>query len=511
MSNSKSVKKYDFIFGIGRACACSQSLRLAGLQLLSLPWDWITMNSKEESSSLPARLDIMESGFSDWLEEKDLEFVSHLADNGKDQYRNRRYGIVYPHDFPRDVPLHESYPAVKEKYDRRVARFKRLMAEANECVLAVYMDTPVSPPADVAVCKETQRRLQALYPHIKIDFLMISLEYGRSFDNRTVEDLGDGFTRVAFDFKDYGFDKFDFSVDLRKCAAVMKSIASVRDYRSRAEIKAMVEKTRLDKMRAAGADNAWQYFWIRRRRELARMRDLSFPRLMLARMRRKKFDHVLSLGMNCEPAFRFSLSWGFVDSTPFAWSTCGNPLSLADVIRNPGHIGCDGFSWEASSLMWKCNKSGISFHGKLAIDPRRAVLPPDVLDADRAELIQRMAYLNDKFTRILSDNSSKALIYRVSTKVALAGDVTEKIEAVQRSLEDRGAKNYTLVVVVERKAKGRIPPGPNRLVRIVNAFNPVESVVKPKLGDPIGWRALFTEITPAKILPKKHAFKFEKG
>jgi hypothetical protein len=34
-------------------------------------------------------------------------------------------------------------------------------------------------------------------------------------------------------------------------------------------------------------------------------------------------------------------------------------------------------------------------------------------------------------------------------------------------------------------------------------------VVKPKLGDPAGWKALFTEFSPSKILPKKHPFKFE--
>ena len=504
------MKKYDFIFSIGRACACSQSLRLAGLQLLSLPWDWLAMNTKDESSSLPTRLDIMESDFSDWLEEKDLEFVSHLADNGKDQYRNRRYGIVYPHDFPRDVPLHKSYPGVKEKYDRRVARFKRLMAEATECVLAVYMDTPVSPPADVAVCKETQRRLQTLYPHVKVDFLMVSLEYGRSFDNRTVEDLGDGFTRIAFDFKDYSPGKFDFSVDLRKCASVMKSIASVRDYRSRAEIKSMARKTRLEKMRAAGADNSWQYFWIRRRRELARLRGLSVLRLLLARMRRKKFDHVLSLGMNCEPAYRFSLSWGFVDSTPFAWALSPSLPTFIRALREPESLGSDDFEWHAKNLMWKCRKTKMYFHGRLALDPQSPTPPQDVLDADKADLSQKLAYLREKFARTLSDESSKALVLRVHTEDVLRDDINDSLDEIQRTLESNGARNYTLVVLVERAVRRRIATAPNRIVRSVNAFNPSGQVAKEHLGDPAGWRALFAEFTPAKILPKKHLFKFEK-
>ena len=65
------MKKYDFIFGIGRACACSQSLRKAGLQLLSLPWDWLATTPTPDGPDLDMRLKIMESGFADWLREED--------------------------------------------------------------------------------------------------------------------------------------------------------------------------------------------------------------------------------------------------------------------------------------------------------------------------------------------------------------------------------------------------------------------------------------------------------
>lgn len=504
------MKKYDFIFSIGRACACSQSLRLAGLQLLSLPWDWLAINPKPDGPDLGIRLGIMESGFADWLREEDLEFVSSHAANGKDQYRNRRYHIVYPHDFPRGVPLHESYPAVKEKYDRRVARFQRLMGEARSGVLAVYMDTPVSPRADVESCKDAQRRLQALYPHVKIDFLMISLEYGRQLSERRVENLGDGFIRVSFDFKDYQPGKFDFSVDLGKCAFVMKSFATVRDYRSHEEKRAMAERTRRMKMAEAGAANAWEYFLVRRGRDIRRVMELLTPMHALALLRVKKYDHVLSLGMNCEPAFRFSLAWGFVDSTPFSWASSNHLDVLAAALRDPDLVGRDGFSWDESCHMWRSNSTGMHFHGKLEVDIINPVPGPEELTADRKDLVGRLAYLNDKFTRILSDGSSKALVLRVHTQIAMSPGATAQIDAVQRALEARGARNYTLVIVTERAVRGKISSAPHRVVRTVRAFNPGSSVVKEKLGDPAGWQALFAEFTPAKILPKKHLFKFEK-
>ena len=510
MSNSRTVKKYDFIFGIGRACACSQSLRRAGLQLLSLPWDWLSTDPKPDDADLPMRLGIMESGFSDWLREEDLKFCGFNPATGKDLYRNLRYPISYPHDFPGGTPLHESYPAVKEKYDRRVARLGRLISEAKSCVLAVYMDTPTSPPASVESCMEAHRRLQALFPNVKVDFLMLSLEKGLPFFSRTVEDLGGGFTRISFDFKDHQPNKPAYQVDIHSCAAAMKAVASVREYRTRAEIRAKKTRTRLEKMREAGANNAWEYFLVRRRRDLARLKEMLFPRVALARLRRRKYDHVLSLGMNCEPAFRFSLSWGFVDSTPFTWALCSTPECLSDALRHPEHIGAEGFSYMTESQMWKCSRTGMSFHGNFKSKLGNKLPPQDVLDEDRDNLVKRLAYLNGKLTRILSDDSSKALVYRVGTNVAMADGINGRLDDLQRALEERGARNYTLVVVVERAARGRAAPAPNRIVRSVKAFNPGESVVKEHLGDPVGWRALFAEITPAKILPKKHAFKFER-
>jgi hypothetical protein len=34
-------RHYDFIFCVGRACIATQSLRRAGLQHATFPWDWV--------------------------------------------------------------------------------------------------------------------------------------------------------------------------------------------------------------------------------------------------------------------------------------------------------------------------------------------------------------------------------------------------------------------------------------------------------------------------------------
>ena len=156
------MKEYDFIVGLGRACSCSQSLRRAGLQLLSLPWDWITYDLHPPRPDLLLRIDVIASGFAGWLEEEDLKFVKRNPVSGMDLYINERNNILFAHDFPPDVPLHESFPAVKAKYDRRVKRLLQLLADAKSGILAVYMDAPTYPATDVETCREAQRRLQAM-------------------------------------------------------------------------------------------------------------------------------------------------------------------------------------------------------------------------------------------------------------------------------------------------------------------------------------------------------------
>jgi hypothetical protein len=339
---------------------------------------------------------------------------------------------------------------------------------------------------------------------------MLALEVGRKFEERIVEDLGDGFTRVAFDYRNRTPGLPAYSVHHNLCAAAMREIASVREYRTAAEIKDMKARTRRAKMKEVGASNAWEYFLARRRMDLSRIMNILYPREAFAKLRQKKFDHVFSLGMNCEPAFRFSLSWGFVDSTPFAWGLFGDLRRLADALRHPEHIGSEGYSWYKPNMMWRCEKTLGQFHGRLNMKACNFNPNPKDLDEDRKDLVQRIKYLNDKFTRVLADDSSKVLILRVHTKTALADDVNDQIDAVQNAIEARGARNYTLVVVTERAARGRIASAPNRVLRTVRAFNPGEDVVNEKIGDPVGWRALFAEFAPAKILPKKHAFKFEK-
>ena len=501
------MKQYDIAFSLGRACSCTETLRKAGLQYLSFPWDWTGVEGG--APDILDRALITQSGFNGWMDMDDFVFSHQEGGTGKDRYVNKRTGLIYNHDFPKGVPLAESYPTVKEKYDRRIARFLNLLKAAKHALI-VCIDMPVqTAPTSIEDCRKARRIFAEMFPNARFDLVLFNLEPGRRPENRVEETIEDGFMRFSFDYKDYTPGKPSYAIVLDKTAAVLKSFVSVRDYRTKKEIDALRKRTQMAKMREAGAANAWQYFLIRRRGDFLRLANRFSPRILLARLRSKRFDHVLSLGVNCDVGFRFCQKWGFVDSTPFTWSQTFDIDHLIQAIRNPDEIGAGGFTWHEPTRMWKCNATGIYFHGRMKATSDQPTPDEAMLKADLKELISRLEYLKKKLVAVAADDSRKAFIYRIKSSEAQTNDINRKLDELQHALENLGARNYLLVIVAEKKTKGLLLPSSNREIRYVKAFNPQDRVTTATIGDPVGWNAIFTEFAPAVVKAATHKFKFE--
>lgn len=266
------MKTYDFIFGLGRACACTQTLRKAGLQHLSFPWDWIAVHFDSATApDLLDRVDIICNDFNDWFNIEDFEYRGPTAGPGKDHYHNIRSGVIFLHDFPKGVPLDESFPSIKEKYERRVSRFLQLIRAAQGPILVVCMDSPMASPTPLDDCRKARERLSAHFPGAKFEFQKITLEPGRKVSDRIDETVEDGLYHIAFDYKDYRPGRKEYDVDQETVAALLKERFAVRDYRTKDEIRAMRERTRQIKMREAGATSRLEYFFIRMKRHLEKL------------------------------------------------------------------------------------------------------------------------------------------------------------------------------------------------------------------------------------------------
>lgn len=191
MSNPK--KKYDLIFSLGEACSCTQALGTSGLQLFSYPFDWLF------GSSFMERCKILATRFARYIDKEDLEFSYEERSIRCQAYHNKYNDIIFNHDFPKDLSLDESYPQVREKYERRIRRLLSSI-ERSSCGLIVYIETPVTDHVilDWQEIIEGYNHIKDAFPGTSIDLLYVAREKESSD-----EYLTPNVRRIALDYKDY--------------------------------------------------------------------------------------------------------------------------------------------------------------------------------------------------------------------------------------------------------------------------------------------------------------------
>ena len=225
-----SRTRYDLIVPMGRACSCTQTLRRAGLQHLSFPFDWIAL-PRAAGPDVRCRADAICEGFHKNLVAEDFEPIETLPAHAHNRYQSRSTGFIYLHDFPKDVPFDAAFPKVREKYARRHDRLVRLIEESPR-VLLVLLDRPgaqyATPDED---CRYAWRRMAERFPRTKFDFLHLSYAEGLPIWNLR-ERVADGFTDAAFDYRDYLPGRLPDAVDLNLAAHYFRDRFSVRDYRT---------------------------------------------------------------------------------------------------------------------------------------------------------------------------------------------------------------------------------------------------------------------------------------
>jgi len=243
-------RKYDFVFGLGNACSCTQTLRAAGLQFLSFPFDWVIMSGTDD---LVRRVETIANRFRGWFEQKDLERIGVYEAGKKDIYRNNATGTIFNHEFFMGEDLGEKFPAVREKYDRRIARFLELLG-ASKSMLVLRMDRPdQTPPTSESDCRVALSRLRSLYPHATFEMLHLTMADGVTLAARRIDDLGEGLFQIAFDYRDTAPGVPPFAVRFDDAAKAVADFATVRDYRTADEKRAFRKRAQLKRWSKYGA------------------------------------------------------------------------------------------------------------------------------------------------------------------------------------------------------------------------------------------------------------------
>lgn len=112
------MKTYKHFISLGYFCSTALELEKIGLRSCSSPFDWCLSDWGGVEKAI-------ETHFENFLE------YNNLYQDKKDpsHYKDMEYGIAFFHDFNKYKPLKEQLPFVREKYNRRIDRFYKNIAE----------------------------------------------------------------------------------------------------------------------------------------------------------------------------------------------------------------------------------------------------------------------------------------------------------------------------------------------------------------------------------------------
>lgn len=229
------MRRYDIAFGLGVGCGVSISMRDAGVQYLSLPFDWIGCND-------PVRLaDIAAGHFKDWMRFEDLEItgVRIASQSAHFVVKNRCTGLLAPHDFPAYTSLKKQYPAFAEKMSRRIARLEGLLTSAK-AVLLVNVENPQRPGClSDADLERTRSALAAVYPNAVFDLVCFQHEDGvRGLAEHRVSER---IVRVGCKLQQVSRGVVEHTYEHEPIIDWLRANVSVEDPRTEGEIRSFAE------------------------------------------------------------------------------------------------------------------------------------------------------------------------------------------------------------------------------------------------------------------------------
>lgn len=231
----------------------------------------------------------------------------------------------------------------------------------------------------------------------------------------------------------------------------------------------------------------------------------------------KRFDHIISLGLNCEISFILLKNFNFVESSLLSWSYV--PISnLNDVLKNPQLIFSEGIEDLAEHNMFKCSKTGIAFHGKNPpsfYTDKKGNIDQSLLLQEKNDVISRVEYLKQKFIRVGQSSESKLYVLGIShyftqnLKQSLKDIILNCYETIAQSQQ-----NASLLVLLEKNiATADLFDLSNIYIyiRTLDYFAPIDKATFEEYVDLKNAFLIFKEFVPTMTHTENKTYKFEKN
>lgn len=477
---------YDFIFSIGSACSCTETLRAAGLQYASFPFDWITI--RDRPGDVRHKAEAICTDFRGWFDREDFEYAGTKPWHLKDFYRNRRTGIVFNHDFPKGVPFEVTYPRAREKYERRFARLQRCI-RSSKTVLLVRIDRPDQEfPTTADDLLFARERLTDKFPGVRFDILFLTCERGLPYAQRRETAVADGFTHIAFDYKSRCPEAPPYLPEMDTLIAFFHERFLVRDYRTPAERKSERRRKRLARYRRFGADNVLRYRFNRLR--LLLLKTGGAIRRIIAAMRAKSFDHIVPLGTAEEAAVRLRRFADGVRPSLFDRADMDGLDTLIGVLRNPQTLFTGEVELDDATKAWRCLNTGVRVRGNLRWGRPGNPPPPDAaLAEDKISICTTITRQKTEFAELTRASGRTLFVLALREDDVRRPDLAKRLSDLRQLL----GSGQLLVVCAGRTPRG-LRDSHGVFFRSVRTFLPQDDRPANPLEDTVRtWKALFTE------------------
>lgn len=208
----------------------------------------------------------------------------------------------------------------------------------------------------------------------------------------------------------------------------------------------------------------------------------------------KKYDEIITLGQNCELAFKIMQSFGAIESYLFTWALVP-PYHIFDALENPSLI----FSEEIVELkevnMWRCSRTDLTFHGKSSVQ----ALDKDEKkrDMEKQEVISRVRYLSDKLQKVLKSDKKKLFAIEIHNDL-FKFSIPELILYISKlfNVLNRLSSNFDLLIILGKDFNiDEIKSLQNNhlFIRFVEYFAPYNQATTKSLMDLSSSKKIFKE------------------
>lgn len=123
-------KNFKNVISLGFFCSVARDMEKMGIRRCSGPFDWVW-------STWTGVYSFMKNEFADFLLPENMA----QSDFDRNVYADRKYGIIFFHDFTKYKRFEKQYPRVKSKYSRRIGYFYENIKEPTLFVRYIWNGT----------------------------------------------------------------------------------------------------------------------------------------------------------------------------------------------------------------------------------------------------------------------------------------------------------------------------------------------------------------------------------